>query len=266
MSSRVRSTPAPGVDGDDAAAGLQHAEQEADGDRPVAQEDADLGAGLGHERRRLLDGVGELAVGPPVALELDGVGRRVDGEDLGDPRRQCSTAGRRRHRSLGSAFGRRVGGDLGLADRVAEPRVDEALLHGRPVGPVERLPDGAHGALGGGAGLGGDAGGDLVGPRPELGALDHLGDEADLQRGLGGDPLVVAHQRDAQRLGQADLAHQPDRLERADQAVGDVRVEEGGVGRADDDVGLVEEVEGAGRADALHRAHHRLPAPSATWG
>ena len=65
------------------------------------------------------------------------------------------------------------------------------------------------------AGLGGDAGGDLVGPGPQLGAVDDLGDEPDLQRGRGGDPLVVAHQRDAQRLGQADLAHEADRLEGA---------------------------------------------------
>ena len=33
-------------------------------------------------------------------------------------------------------------------------------------------------------GLRGDAGGDLVRPRPEVGALDDLGDEADAQRRL----------------------------------------------------------------------------------
>ena len=126
-------------------------------------------------------------------------------------------------------------------------------------GPVERLPDRPHRALRRGGRLAGDAGRDLVGPRPQLVAGDDLGDEADAQRGLGGDPLVVARQRDAQRLGQADPAHEADRLERGHQPVGDVRVEEGGVLRADDDVGLVEEVEGAGGADAVHRAHDRLP-------
>ena len=90
-------------------------------------------------------------------------------------------------------------------------------------------------------------------------ALDDLGHEADAQRGLGADPLVVAHQRHAERVAQADAAHEPDRLERGHHPAAHVRVEERRVGRADHDVGLVDEVEGAGRAHALHRAHHRLP-------
>ena len=109
-------------------------------------------------------------------------------------------------------------------------------------------------------GLARDAGGDLVGavPRARHGATTSVTSPM-RSAVVGRHPLVVARQRDAQRLAQADAAHQADRFERRHHAVGDVRVEERRVVGADDDVGFVDEVERARGADALHRAHDRLP-------
>ena len=64
-------------------------------------------------------------------------------------------------------------------------------------------------------GLRGDAGGDLVGPRPTASARSTTSVTRPMRSAVSaGHPLVVARQRDAQRLGEADLAHEPDRLER----------------------------------------------------
>ena len=83
---------AVGVDRDDAAAGAQHAEQEADVSGPVAQDDADLRAGLIDVRGHGLDGRAELA--PRLAS-----GRRTRSR----PRRGRS----RRPRRSGRATSRR---------------------------------------------------------------------------------------------------------------------------------------------------------------
>ncbi len=112
---------APGVDRHDAPPGPQHAEQQPDRGRPVAQEDAHLGAGPIDQGGDLPDGVGEGAPAAPRPGELDGVGRRVEGEDVGDPGGEPG-GGRRAHRSLGSV---RAGGfsatsamPIGLPSRV----------------------------------------------------------------------------------------------------------------------------------------------------
>ena len=76
----------------------------------------------------------------------------------------------------------------------------------------------------------------------------------------------VAGEGDAQRLAEPDAPHQADRLDRGDEAVAHVRVEERRVVGADHDVGLVEEVERARGAHPVHRAHDRLPDTSATSG
>jgi hypothetical protein len=98
-----------------------------------------------------------------------------------------------------------------------------------------------------------------VGAVPELRPLHHLGDQADAERGVRRHSLVVPAERDPERLGQADSPHEADRLDRGDQTERDVRIEERRVVGTDDDVGLVQEVEGACGADALHRTDDRLP-------
>jgi hypothetical protein len=69
-----------------------------------------------------------------------------------------------------------------------------------------------------------------VGPAPQPVPVNNLGHQADLQGRQRRDALVVSRQGDPQRLGQPDLAHQADRLQRRDHALGDVRVEERRVG------------------------------------
>ena len=200
----------------------------------------------------------ELAPRPPAPFELDRRRGGIEGQHRGDALAE-RVRGVAHQRILRRASRLRRARRLGLADRVAEPRVDQPLLHRGAVRPVERLPDRAHRALGGGGRLARDAGRDLVRPRPELVARDDLGHQPDAQRRLGRDALVVAGERDAERLAEADPAHEADRLERRHHAVRHVRVEEGRVRRADDDVGLVDEVERARGAHALHGADDRLP-------
>ena len=178
----------------------------------------------------------------------------ANAQHLGDPSTE-----RMLHQRILGGRGRRSAVELGLPEGVAEPGVDQALVQGGAVRLVQRLPDGPHGALRGRRRLGRDRRRDLVGARPQLVAVDDLGHQADAQRRVGADPFVVAGQRHSQGLAQPDPAHQADRLERRHHAGGDVRVEERGVGRADHDVGFVDEVERAGGAHALHRAHHGLP-------
>ena len=62
-----------------------------------------------------------------------------------------------------------------------------------------------------------------------------------------------------QRLPEGQLLHQVHRLEAGDHAVGDVGVEERGVLRREDDVGLTEEVERAAAGHAVDGGDDRLP-------
>ena len=158
-------------------------------------------------------------------------------------------------------------GDLGHADRVAHSGVDQPLLHRGAVRPVERLPDRLHRALGRRRSAcarcrrRSRARGPTA-PRRATTSVTRPMRSAVSAR----DPFVVARQRHAQRLAEADPAHEADRFERATPARSHVRVEEGGVVGADDDVGLVDEVEARPRCTCP--APRRPPAstPSATSG
>ena len=93
----------------------------------------------------------------------------------------------------------------------------------------------------------------------ELVAGDHLGDEADLVGPLGGHPLVGTEQRESHHLLEGHLVQEEDRLEGGRHAVGDVRVEEGGVVGGDDEVHLAEDVEGPAAGHPVDRGDDRLP-------
>jgi hypothetical protein len=92
----------------------------------------------------------------------------------------------------------------------------------------------------------------------QLGARDNLGDETDLERPLRRHALVVAEQRQAHDLGEWHLLQHVDGLEGRRHPVGDVRVEEGGLGRTDRDVDLVHPVERATGDHPVQGGHHRL--------
>ena len=115
--------PVARVDGHHAAAGGEHAQQEADGGRSVAQDDADLGPGALDQRGRLARRVGQLAPGRPRTFELDRRRAGVDGQHLGDALCEAGAGDAGRpvvdHRRRGSRRGCGLCGHLGHADRVA---------------------------------------------------------------------------------------------------------------------------------------------------
>jgi len=132
---------------------------------------------------------------------------------------------------------------------------------GHGVAPREVVghPHRPHGALHGVVRRRGDGPGDPPRPFHEGLLRHHLGDQAQLMGAGGRHALVRAEQGHAQRLAQGELLQEMHRLEARHHAVGDVGVEEGGVLRRDDDVGLPEHVEGAAAGHAVDRSHHRLP-------
>ena len=111
---------------------------------------------------------GQVAPGVPAALEFQRRRRRDPA-----PGSRWIRSAQRRMTSRPPSPQPRLGtvrpafGDLCLADRVAEPGVDQTLLHGGPIRPVERLPDRPDGALRRRRRLARDAGRDLVRPIPE---------------------------------------------------------------------------------------------------
>ena len=85
--------PPPGVDGDEAPTGAQHAEQRPKLRRAVAQQHPYRGAGPRDDACDGFDRGAELAPGSPSTAVLDGRSGGIDGGDGGDALAQCGGAG-----------------------------------------------------------------------------------------------------------------------------------------------------------------------------
>ena len=260
----MRSAPSCGLIVDDAAAGAQDAEQRADVRRPVAQHDADRRA------RRAVTSAGDrvggrrqLAPGGPAPSNSSAGAAGSSASDLrrgapamlrdavvGPSRILGVVGGDRRARSTSAM-------PIGLPRRVYMSPCSMAARYGL----VERLPDRAHRALGRDRGLTTRCRRRARGRGPRASARSTTSVTRPIRSAVS-----ARHRSSLPISAMRSVSPRPMRRIRPigssaeTMPVGDVRVEERGVVGADDDVGLVDEVEGARRAHALHRAHHRLPA------
>ena len=150
----------------------KHAEQGGDVDGPVAQHDSRPGmlvaAVAADQHPDLTRTVAQLTPREPLAFVLNRRRGRIQVEHV----RDASTE-RMGHQRIRGGVGAAAPsafrcGELGLAERVAQPGVDQPLIHRGAVGLVQRLPDGLNRALGRRRRLGRDGPGDLVRAGPEL--------------------------------------------------------------------------------------------------
>ena len=95
-------------------------------------------------------------------------------------------------------------------------------------------------------------------PRPELFGLDHLGKDSELTGAVRSDAFMSAEVGHAGNGLHRTFLQHAYRLEGGDLPYRHVWVQELGVARCDDDVGVGNEVESAAGADSVDRGDHRF--------
>ena len=138
-------------------------------------------------------------------------------------------------------FTERLGDQFGFVQREPEPLADceAGSPHREWCVPVDHV-------------------GDLTRPNRELVVLDHFGDQSEIERALGGQPLLLAEQRHPHRDIDRDRAREPHHLPTRHDPDADVRIEELRTIGRDRDVAGGHEVEAGTAADPVDCHHDRL--------